>query len=259
MTEETPAEGAPKEPVTPASDTPPESTPSQEFVSKADFEAGLEKLATRLKQSQSDVIEDRVTKAVSGKMSAFDEAAESFRPHLKEGVDVADIRRAAFLDNLIAESSEPSEPESPSPPQDKPPEQASSPSLLEQEIGEILKEHDLREDEPELLEYVKANQGKPWYKIGPGFADLAAKVSARKKGSPAGILAETGRKPPDPDLAQQYVDELATARDEGRRGHAVLREIKNKYRKLGLDVDNIRFEIPGVKISSRGTETSGLS
>jgi len=65
-------------------------------------------------------------------------------------------------------------------------------------------------------------------------------------------VAPPGPKPNEPELAAQYLEEIAAARKAGRFGAGNLRAIKDKYRKLGLAVENVRLEIDGVRVPARG-------
>ena len=227
MPDVTPVEGAPVEPVAPTSATPQPAT-SPEYVTKSDFDAGLERLAEglakRLRQSQTDVIEDRLEKSLD-----------------------------RLFGRPAASAPAPETPAPTAPPQATPAAQVSAPSGFESEIKAILDGHGLTGTEPELREYAEANKGKPWFQAGPGFATLAADLAARRAGSPAGVVAPTGGTAPAPNLAQEYIDAVAAARAAGQYGPAVLRKLKAEYRAKGLaNVDSIRYEVSGVPVSVRG-------
>jgi len=230
MTDETPAGVAPVEPVAPTSATPQTATSPQpvsgtdiESVIDARLEKFAEGLAKRLKQSQRDIVEDRLTKALDkhfGKPAASAPAPET--------------------------------PASPAPPQATPAAAVTATSGFESEIKAILDERGLTGQEPELQEFAQANKGQPWYKVGPQLDELAAKIAARRGGSPSGVVVPPGPKPNEPELAAQYLEDIAAARKAGRFGAGNLRAIKDKYRKLGLAVENVRLEIDGVRVPARG-------
>jgi hypothetical protein len=239
MPDETSAGAAPAEQV-PATTGTPQTAPSPQPVSgdiEAVIDARLEQfaegLAKRLKQSQRDVVEDRLTKALNKYFGAEGPAASQPKP----------------------ESPAPSAPAT----APSPAAPVSATSGFEAEIKQILDGHQLTGSEPELREYAEANRGKPWYQVGPKFAELAATLAARRAGSPAGVVAPTGGTAPAPDLAQNFIDAVAAARAAGQYGAAVLRRLKAEYRAKGLtNVDSIRFEISGVPVSSRG-KSDGLT
>ena len=250
---ETPAETPAEEPVSPASDTPVQEAPP-EFVSKSDYETGLQVLQKEvdsLRQSSDDraknvaTVEDKVKK----KLSEFDSVVELLRPHLGEDVDIQGIKRNAFLDNLIAQSTPPdSELEPDAPPQAKDPAPASVPPENQTEIAQLLEQHGLKGDEPELAEYAETNKGKPWYQVGQGFADLAQSIAARSAGDPAGVVAPQGQVS-NPDLVKEFrteLDGLLYRRSEKgeaigatRRNPNQLRTLQQKYRELGLNEEDL--------------------
>ena len=229
MTDETPAGVASVEPVAPTSATPHTATSPQpvsgdlEAVIDARLERFAEGLAKRLKQSQKDIVEDRLTKALD--------------KHFGKPAASAPV---------------PETPASPAPPQATPAAAVTATSGFESEIKAILDERGLTGQEPELQEFAQANKGKPWYKVGPQLDELAAKIAARRGGSPGGVVVPPGPKPNEPELAAQYLEDIAAARKAGRFGAGNLRAIKDKYRKLGLAVENVRLEIDGVRVPARG-------
>ena len=133
--------------------------------------------------------------------------------------------------------------------QDEPKSKGSD--LVEQEMGAILEEFELKGDEPGFAEWVEENKGKPWYSIGQSFHTLAKDVAGREKGTSVGNTGET--KPAASDgLVRKYVDEMNAARQEMLEGKVrastlrqTHREIKDRYRKQGVDVDQIGFGATG--------------
>ena len=251
MTEqETPAETPIEEPVAPASATP-EPEPSPEYVSKADLEAFgtslVEQIVPRLKQSQKDTIKANVSSEVDGKLSDFDEVVELLKPHLPEDLDVQNIKRNAFLDNLMSDVSSKPEVEVvglETPSQDETPEPASSPPGLENEIQSILETHGVKGDEPELLEYAEKNKGKPWYQIGQGFDDLAKSIAARSAGNSAGVVPSQGQAVTS-DLVADFRKELAEGQALGRKGMTYLRQLQAKYVEKGANIEDLDISPKG--------------
>lgn len=204
---------------------------------KQDVQSLLEDGLQRNRQSQKDTIEDRVAKSVD---SAYTQMLESIAP---EGTDLKDLRRKAWIDSQLENGDLPDENDVPDgSPQAPSGEGGTSKSLVQREIEAILQEHGLSGDEPELQEYVQQNQGTPWYQAGPGFAELAESIASRDS-SPANIMGTgSGQSPPSPDLEQAYIKEVAALRGEGRGFQdrmQKLRQVKEKYRKQNLDVDQI--------------------
>jgi len=201
---------------------------SQEYVSKAEFDSFLE----RTKQSQRDVITDRVTKAVKAELAQFSEVVDALSAGgvLKEGVSPDQLKRDQAVNKLVdlmTQSDEPKKPE---------PEAGSDP--LESEAAKLLERHGLSGKEPEIAEYVKQSAGKGMYEFLRGLDEIGGQVSARKKPSAAGIVPESGSPPQKPDLEAEYRKEMLAARGKGM---SVGREIKAKYRQRGLNVDGVNL------------------
>ncbi|KKN37301.1 hypothetical protein LCGC14_0765000 [marine sediment metagenome] len=265
MAEETPAEPLVEEPVALASATPEPETPP-DYVSVSDFQAAQEaqkeelkaqedRIVTRLKQSTGDKVKAAVTSEVAGVLSAYDQAAEDFRPFLKEGADLTEIKRNAAIDKLLAQSTSP-EPESEqeTPPQVEAPELASSPPGRETEIAQILETTGVSGSEPELTEYAEQNKGKPWFQVGQGFEDLAKSIAARSAGTSAGVVPSQGQVATE-DLAKEFRQEVDTylypKDSEGkllggaRRNPSQLRLLQAKYRELGLTEEDLNISPQG--------------
>jgi len=223
----------------PASDSQQEAT-SPEYVTKAD----LEEIVGRLKQSQGDILTDRVEKALP---DAVDQAFRArLTPHLKEGTDLTAIEREAKVDVLLGQSF-PSEQDAGESPQAEPASQASEPSPLDVEIDRILKGHGVERDNPQIKEYLEGKEGT-LTELLVGLDDTAAKAKASHPGA-SGIISPGG-KAATPDLIQDYVNEMAANKG---KGSSVRRDIKNKYKRLGVDVDKIGFG--GVGRASIKTES----
>lgn len=259
MAVETPVETPAEEPVAPASATP-EPEPSPEYVSKSDYEAGLEaqeeRIVARLKQSTGDKVKAAVSSEVADVVSAYDQAAEDLRPFLKEGADLEAIKRNAAIDKLLAQSASPeSVPESETPSQVETPAPASVPPENQTEVAQLLEQHGLDGEEPELMEYAKANEGKPWYEVGQGFADLAKSIAARSAGDTAGVVPSQGQVAKE-DLVKEFRTELDSIRNPtkqvpdgkggfivepvmGRYGMKDLRQLQDKYVELGANIEDL--------------------
>jgi hypothetical protein len=256
MTDETPQEAPSEEQVTLASEAPQEKS-STEYVSREDLDAFGAKLAEsiskeivpRLKQSQKDVIQDRVSSEVKEKLSAFDEAVEMLTPHLSEDVDLKALKRQKFIDSLMSESPSPEGvPEQAPPPQEAVPEPASSPPSFEAEIQTILDAHGISGEEPELLEYAEKNKGKPWWQIGTGFNELAQSLATRQAGTPAGVVPPQGQVA-HTDLIKEFNQEVdAYLNPRGGDGKLVqgqrrsiqrLRTLQQKYVDQGVPIEEL--------------------
>lgn len=213
---------------------------SQTQVSRADVDR-LEKtvldLAKKLdqglkanRQSATDTIKAQVASAQKSQSDFLLERLAAYLP--KDGPSLDALKREAYLDEQMAKAS--SITEDPASPQDASPPPSGA-SLIETEIAAILEETGLTGQEPELREYVAANKGKRWYDAGPGFADLARKIAARKRGSPGGVMPGKGLKPSSSSLETAYLNEIAQARKDRRLGLDILRGIRSKYREAGLE------------------------
>lgn len=215
----------------PASDSQQEA-PSQEYVTKAD----LEEIVGRIKQSQGDILTDRVEKeGVSLEARILDRV----KPHLKD-VDFDKIQEQAELDEIRDRTFRPGEGVAESP-QAEATSQASESSPLDEEIDRILETHGVERDDPQIKEYLGGKEGT-LTELLVGLDDTAAKVKASQPG--ASTVMSPGGKPATPDLIQDYVNEMAANRG---RGASVRRDIKNKYRNLGVEVDKIGFGAVGRK------------
>ena len=223
-------------PSSPASETQPEPT-SPELVTMETFQESMEAVGKQIaegfksnRQSQTGTIDNRVAgmeKRLTEKLIAS----------LPEGTDVDALRREAYLDSQIAGDPAPTDARSGSPQApDQPP--ASGANVVEQEIARILQEHGVSADNPELIEYVKANRGQPWYKVGAGFAELVEQIASRA-GDPANIMgAGSGGSVSTPDLRTAYLAEVQALREKGAHARD-LRPVQDKYMSQGLNVYQI--------------------
>lgn len=199
-------------------------------------EATIDKAVSSLKQSQRDTIQDRVTKAVHDApefqgLRQINEFMERHPELLKEGVKPREVLRSAALDNLVdrelAGSTEQRQPER------RDAAQADGSGVLKAEIGRILQEHGVAEDDPEVIALAKEVQGQPLLVQLTRLNELATQIAGRSDEPNVG--AARGRKV-NPDLEAKYRQEMLENRG---RGNYVGRQIKDKYRKLGLDVDRV--------------------
>jgi len=228
--DETPSEGDLVVQVPPASETPPEPT-SESYVSKADLEAlagtlrtEIENQGQRTRQSQGDIITDRVSKIEES-------FVERLIAALPEGVDPKLIQREAFVDHLMADPSLLGKVEA----EASPP--ASGPDPVQTEVERIMHQHGLSGQEPEIAAFLKANKDKGLLELLDGLNTLGVEV-AKRKPSAASLMPESGSPPPQPDVVKNYIEEMRQAAGKGMR---VGQAIKDKYSKLGVDVDKIGF------------------
>ncbi len=215
----------------PASDSQQDAT-SPEYVTKESLQEFGNELIGRLKQSQGDILTDRVEKTVP---AAVDEAFRArLTPHLKEGTDLGAIEREAQVDVLLSQSF-PSEQDAGESPQAEPASPASEPSPLDVEIDRILKGHGVERDNPQIKEYLETKEGT-LTELLVGLDDTAEKAKASQPGA-SGVISPGG-KAATPDLIQDYVNEMAANKG---KGSSVRRDIRNKFKRLGVDVDKIGF------------------
>ena len=258
MADETPVEAVVEEIVALASETP-EQESAPEYVSQSDYQAGLEamedRLVSRLKQSTGDRVKKAVSSEVEGRLSGFDEAVALLREHLPEDLDTEAIKERQFVRSLMQQpASDTPEVEPDAPSQVEVPEVAASPPGRESEIAAILETTGVSGNEPELMEYAKANEGKPWYQAGQGFEDLAKSIATRSAGTPAGVVAPQGQIT-NPDLIKEYrteLNDLLNPTDaEGkfiqgrRRNISQLRALQEKYVELGLKAEDLDISPAG--------------
>lgn len=202
---------------------------SQEFVSRTELSAAVDTIIAEMKaqakahrQSQADVITNRVRKEVGNKL------ADALRPSLPP--------EPAVVPAAPSQAPEPALP--------------SAVSGVELEIQTILSTHGLTGEEPELIAYATENRGKPWYRVGAGFAAVAEKISTRAGGS---ILAGEGTGTASPNDVQAYLNQVDELRKAVRAGQdrkttsTRLSALKNEYRKKGVAVDQIGFGSPGTR------------
>ena len=231
MAEETPkdAPGAEADAVGAASQAEGSST---EYVSKAELTAAVDTIIAEMKaqakanrQSQSDVIADRVKREVGGKLAAALRPESPSEPAL---VPAAPSQAAEPAPTNVA-------------------------SGVEAEIQHILTEHGLTGSEPELTAYAQENRGKPWYQTGAGFAAVAQTISARAGGT---VLAGEGSQSASPNDTEAYITAVRGIREAVIKGmdrntsRAELTKLKDRFRKKGVKVDQIGFGSVGSRTNS---------
>jgi hypothetical protein len=240
--EGTPDEGLEEqqEPVAPVSATPPEPA-SQDFVSKADLSELKDEIqgwirngTERTKQSQRDAIKARVPQMVRETLAQELAAIEKYAPSEKQ----KQLQIDALLSHLTTEPSEPEEQPAPSRPDE---------TFVEKEIRGVLNAHGLTGNEPELKKYMSDAKGQDLYPMLKGLENLSVELAEKRKATPAGILPGTGSTPAKPDLQEKYIQEISDLRvDRTMQVHTKrerLKEIKKKYKELGVPVDQIGFRI----------------
>ena len=147
----------------------------------------VEEQGKRTRQSQRNAIEARVGSAVEDAVKALG------LPQPKPSGETE-----TSSDESGRQTTKESEPE------DK--TETKGGTLVEQEMGAILEEFELKGDEPGFAEWIEGNKGKPWYSIGQSFHELAKEVAGREKGT---TLGNTGdNKTASDDLVKKYVDEM---------------------------------------------------
>lgn len=227
---------------------------SQAAVTPSDLQAFGQQLTEQLsqqlqeglkanRQSQRDTIDDRVSKSVDTVQSRLIDTMKSMLP---EGTDFRALERQAWIDSQMDTG------QSPSGDTDDSPQASSSssgnePSPMVKEIRAILTSHGLSGDEPEIVDYVESNQGKPWWQVGSGLNELAGQIAARKQGDDASLLpgsGATGGTPPSPNLKNAYVKEVQALRAKGlsrREAGLKLDAIKERFEKQGLDTSQVNL------------------
>ncbi len=221
-------------PVAPVSATPPEPAPV-ETVSKADLSELRDELkgwidngTERTKQSQRDAIKARVKQVVGEELGDTFATIDRFSELFDKGVDPKQLKVDALLEHLANEPSETGEP-APSRPDE---------TFVEREVRGVVEKHGLSGSEPELKQYMTEAKGQSLYNMLSGLEKVAVEVAEKRKATPAGILPSGSSPPAKPDLDQKFIEEMWAAKGQGM---AAGRVIKEKYRALGVKVDQIGF------------------
>ena len=193
------------------------------------------------RQSATDTIKSVVSQAQKSSNDYLIDRLAALLP--ANGPSLESIKREAFLDEQVAKASAGKD-DSDSAQEVESPPAPTGPSLIQQEIAAILTEHGLTGEEPELREYVAAHKGTRWYEAGPGFADLARKIAARKRGTPGGVMLGKVGRPSTSGLEAEYLSEVKEMRKQRKYGLNLLRDLKDKYRAAGLEnVDEIDLSV----------------
>jgi len=197
----------------------------------------MEEQGKRTRQSQRDAIEDRVGSTVA---NALKELGISTAPasgnddgSQREDPSKSDTDKATQAANVVAT-----------------------------EMQAILEARGLDGSEPELAEWAKDNDGKPWFKSGASFEELADTLKARKSDAPVGG-GEGGGGGAGQDLAKEYVKEMRALMDRKNKGEishvdarAERAAIRKKYADLDVPIDQIGFGSPGFVSVAEGGTTS---
>jgi len=187
------------------------------------------------RQSQTDTIDNRVTGMEATIISELTKL-------VPEGTDIQAIRERAWIQSQMGTSENDGSAER------SPKALEASPSttadLVSTEITQILQEHGVSADEPELADYMRANAGKRWSQIGAGFEDVVANIAERSKGStPMGTGSGSA---PNPNLEAAFAKEATELRATGRgykeRMNAY-RELEAKYQAQGVDTAKVAAEL----------------
>jgi hypothetical protein len=221
-----------------------QSEASKEVASKAEL-VELEKRITShidqavsgLKQSQKDVVSDRVQKAVASlpELQAFRRVAEANPGIFKEGVDPQAIVRQATVDAIVDRelSGPPAERQAES--RDAGP--AGAQAAVKGEVDRILSTYGVASDDPEVIALAKEVQGESLLVQLQKLDELGQDIQRRKGGASAQLGAAKGKGAAgSSELEAKYRAEMRQARGQGMH---VARGIKERYRKAGLDIDHI--------------------
>ena len=181
-----------------------------------------------LKQSQRDAIKDRVEGSVERALKA-------------QGLSTT----APASDDSTSEPK-------PTTKSDEADEATQASDAIAGEMTKILEEAGLKGDEPELKEWMKENEGKPWYESGKSFFDTAQSLKGKADSAPIGG-GEGGPAVPD-DLTKKYVAdrrEIYARMSKGEISHTVAKTeadaVKAEAAKAGVLVDQIGFGGQGVR------------
>lgn len=241
MTTQEPKEGASVADVLGGTQGATDST-SKEPVSKAELaelEARIGKQIEQgfasVKQSQKDVIGDRINRAVTSlpELRAFSQFLEANPGIVKDGVDPKRLIRDQAVDLIVDRELAGTPAERQAESRDAGP--AGAQAAVKAEVDRILETYGVAGDDPEVVALAKEVQGEPLLVQLTKLNELGADIQRRKGGVSAqvGGARGSGNKP---DLEAAYRAEMKANRG---RGMHVARQIKDKYRRSGLDVDHI--------------------
>lgn len=218
---------------------------SKEPASKAEL-ADLEKRITGhidqalagFKQSQKDVVTDRVQKAVASlpELRIFRQVAEANPGIFKDGVDPQAIVRQGVVDAIVER--ELGDAQSQRQAESRGAAAAGGEAVaVKSEVDRILGQYGVAQDDPEVLALAKEVQGQPLLNQLQKLDELGQDIQRRKGGTSAQIGAARGKGASGPaELEAKYREEMRSKRGQGMH---VAREIKERFRKAGLDVDRI--------------------
>jgi len=224
-----------------ANSSPPNEGDAPETVSFADeLKASEDRIMSAMteglranRQSQTATIDNRVT----GMQEVLIDELKKVAP---EGTDFEALEDKAFIRSQ--RSTPPEESPAEGSPQAPEASTGSAKDFVKREIDQILQEHGLSGDEPELGEYLRDNRGKRWSQVGTGFEELATTIAARNEGDGASFQANPSGSPPNPNLEAAFRKEVTELRAKGRsyteRMHDY-REIEARYQKQGIDTAKV--------------------
>ena len=181
-----------------------------------------------LKQSQRDAIKDRVEGSVERALKAKGLSTE-----------------APVSDDSTSEPK-------PTTKSDNADEASQASDVIADEMTKILEDAGLKGDEPEMKEWMKENEGKPWYESGRSFFDTAQSLKGKADSAPIGG-GEGGATVPD-DLTAAYTAarlEIYSRMTKGEITHYQAKAeadiVKAKAKEGGVPVDQIGFGGEGVR------------
>ena len=188
--------------------------------------------------------EDNLEKRLRGLQSGTDKQIRRVLDLSKYLPDVspevlARAEREAQIDEIIQGRSASTEPD--------PGKSGASDKRMERYARRLLSSAGISFKDPEYLDLVKKHSGRDSVDEDSFYDDLEdlaekrkAKASKEEAQAPGAIVTEgAGRVPgSNPNLEKDYRAEMNQARG---KGNAVGKTIKEKYRKLGLDVDSINL------------------
>lgn len=237
MTEQTelpePSGGAEEQPGKPIPNVSEPSADEKPSSQQVDLDALAEKVAAKLTPTFEEMSKRSAQSAVDKRAYQFDRVAEYLKA---SGGDPKKAAREMALDQMIErETGNPSsEPEVRGRTKGKDNE-----TRVAEFLENLKEESDVEFTNAELKTIWPEDKEYP--NLEAAFNDIrkAAWKKVRQESVGTGaVVQEGGRRASRPDAEKKYRDEMLAARG---RGAAVGREIKAKYRKIGVDVDNVNL------------------
>ena len=203
--------------------------PTSPTVDAGEFEKFKNELLTEL--------DERISKRVQSQTDVRFKSVDKINAYLKRsGGDVDKAMREMQIDDLLAER------QAPASPQPDPGRSAVDNKWLQDRTAEILNEGGVSTEDPEYQALLK----KPNWTESLWLAEVGKlatrKAKQGKAGSPAAVITDAAGKPPAPpgdveSLTKDYYKDMLAARGDA----ATVRSTKEKYRKLGVPVDQVVF------------------